>query len=367
MIAGYATPEATAAFAARAAEPDSYRHTVDGLTFSSLGLGTARHEATDRIDAAYEATLQRAFALGCNVVDTAVSYRYQRSERVVGRALQSAINAGLIQREEVILATKGGYVPFDSAEPLDPKAWVNQHYLTPGVAHANDFAAEYRHCIAPGFLEHSLQQSRENLGLETIDIYYLHNPETQRLTLSRDTFRRRLLDAFEALEAAVEKGWIRAWGLATWTGFRVPPKAPDYLSLAEMVGLACEVAGQAHHLRYIQLPYNAMQPEAFALENQQINEMYLNPIEAAQELGLSVMVSAPIHQGRLVVPIVPQLREAFPNLASDAVCALQFVRSTPGVTTALAGTCDLAHLEENLHLLTLKPADSETILRLYSR
>ncbi len=367
MIAGFATPEATQSLANRAAGLNTYRLSSDGLTLASIGLGTARHEATDEIDAAYHATVKRAFELGCNLIDTAVSYRYQRSERAIGKALQDALEAGTIRREEVVIATKGGYVPFNTAEPIDPKAWVSERYLNTGIAHANDFVAEYRHCIAPGFLEQSLAQSRANLGVETIDIYYLHNPETQRLTLSRETFRRRMLDAIEMMEQSVEKGFIRAWGLATWTGFRIPPKSPDYLSMAEMVSFAYEVAGENHHLRYVQLPYNAMMPEAFALENQQVNEAFLNPVEAAEELGLTVIASAPIHQGRLTVPIVPQLGEAFPDLSSDAVRALQFVRSTPGVTSALAGTCDLAHLEEDLHLLTLAPADAGTILRLYSR
>jgi aryl-alcohol dehydrogenase-like predicted oxidoreductase len=367
MIAGYATPEATQAYAARAQEPRSYTVTPDGLALASIGLGTARHAASDTIDAAYRQVIGRAFARGCNLIDTAVSYRYQRSERAIGAALQEALQTGVIRRDEVVIASKGGYVPFELEEPADPKAWVNEHYLQPGIAHPNDFVAEYRHCLAPAFLEHSLAQSRANLGLETLDSYFLHNPETQRLTLSRETFRRRMLDAFEMLEQAVSSGLIRAWGLATWTGFRVPPKAPDYLSMAEMVSMAYEVAGADHHLRYVQLPYNAMMPEAFALENQQVNEAYLSPIDAAGELGLTVVASAPIHQGRLTVPIVPQLGEAFPECASDAVRALQFVRSTPGVAAALAGTCDLAHLDENLSLLTLPPAAPETILRLYSR
>src|SRR6266568_9263882 len=98
--------------------------------------------------------------------------------------------------------------------------------------------------------------SLRNLRGETIDIYYLHNPETQRISLSRETFRARVLDAFETLENAVETGDIASYGTATWTGYRALMDTPDYVSLTGMVDLAMQVAGPDHHFGYIQLPYN---------------------------------------------------------------------------------------------------------------
>lgn len=367
LIPGRATPDATRALAEKSAYPASYRPLSDGLLVSNIGLGTGRGGATDEIDAAYRETIGRALALGCTLIDTAVQYRHQRSERVIGALLQEAHQAGTLQRESLILTSKGGYVPFDRTEPDDPREFAHREYVETGLAHPNEFAADYRHCIAPGFLERQIDLSRENLGVETLDMFYLHNPETQRIVLSHDTFRRRMLDAFETLEQAVERGHIASYGLATWTGFRCPPKAPEYLSMAELVGIAYEVAGDAHHLRCVQLPYNALMPEAFAMENQQVNELFLSPIAAAAELGLSVITSASLREGRLAHPLVPQLVESFPELPSDAARALQFARSTPGVAAALVGTCDVTHLEEDLHLLSRPIADSGTILRLYSR
>ncbi len=362
---GRATPEGTRRFADRAALPDAFKLTVDGLSASSIGLGTYLGQADDVTDASYIAAIRHALKSGCNVIDTAINYRFQRSERALGKALAAAFADGSLQRDEVIIATKGGFVPFEGSLPAEPGKWVNRNLIAAGLAHANDFCANYQHCIAPAYLETMIDWSRRNLDLDTLDIYYLHNPETQRISLSHETFRRRMLDAFETLEQAVERRHIAAYGTATWTAYRALPNAPDYLSLAEIVGLACEVAGQDHHLRYIQLPYNLFMTEAFALENQQLDDTFSSAIATATELNLTVMISAPLMQGRLANPLMPQLADVLTGLDTDAQRALQFVRSSPGVTTALAGMSSLSHVTENLALLRVPAVEGEVITSLY--
>ncbi len=363
LIPGRATTEGTARYRQRLTHvalpdtplPDSFRQTGDGLWASSVGLGTYLGAPDDTTDVAYQAAVGQALASGCNVIDTAINYRFQRSERVIGAALAARFADGSLQRDEVIVATKGGFVPFEGRLPEEPGKWVVRNLINTGLAHANDFCANYQHCIAPAYLETMIAWSRRNLGLDTLDIYYLHNPETQRISLSRETFRRRILEAFETLERAVSEGHIASYGTATWTAYRALTHAPDYLSLSEIVGLAYDVAGHDHHLRYVQMPYNLFMTEAFALENQQVNESFLSAIEAARELGLEVMISAPLMQGRLANPIMPQLAETLTGLDTDAQRAIQFVRSSPGVLTALTGTSNPAHLAENLAMLARSP------------
>ena len=60
------------------------------------------------------------------------------------------------------------------------------------------------------------------------------------------------------------------------------------------------------------------------------------------------MCSASLLQARLLDQIAEPLRAKFDGLTTDAQRCLQFVRSTPGVTTALAGMSRAAHVEENL-------------------
>jgi aryl-alcohol dehydrogenase-like predicted oxidoreductase len=66
--------------------------------------------------------------------------------------------------------------------------------------------------MTPSYILSQLDCSRRNLDVECIDIYYVHNPETQLAEVSREEFHDRLLKAFEALEGAVTEGKIRFYG-----------------------------------------------------------------------------------------------------------------------------------------------------------
>ncbi|MBN1681130.1 MAG: aldo/keto reductase [Anaerolineae bacterium] len=367
VFPGCATPQATAAYAEHLRTADGhFRPVADGLLLSSIGMGTYLGEPDDATDSAYEAAVLCALALGCNHIDTAVNYRLQRSERAVGHALKRAVENGLVEREAVVIATKGGFVPFDTEMPADPRKWIYEQYIQSGLAHPNEFTANYQHCLSPDFLDAMIRLSKQNLGVETIDIYYLHNPETQCISNTHATFRRRMLDAFETLEDAVSRGDIAAYGTATWTAYRSPPGAPDFVSITEMVGLAYEVAGEANHFRYIQLPYNLVMTEAFSLVNQQVSDAFLSPIEAAEALGLMVITSAALKQGLLASPFMADLSQYFPEAQSDAQRAIQFARSTPGVSSALVGMSRTEHVDHNLALAQHAPSDPDVITGLFS-
>ncbi len=364
-----ATPEGTRRFAERqsAVRQPNYRQSAEGLWLSSLGHGTYLGDPDAATDSAYRAAFDESLARGCNVFDCAINYRFQRSERTLGAWLREAFAAGKLARDEVVIATKGGFVPYDGTPPDDPRVYAYKQFIETGYAKAHEFAARYQHCMAPAYLEQMIALSLQNLGVDCLDIYYLHNPETQSIAITAHTFRARLLDAFETLELAVERGQIASYGLATWTAFRALTDAPDYLSLTEMVSLATEVAGQNHNLRYLQLPYNLFMTEAYAFENQQVGESFMSAIEAANELGLTVMVSAPLMQGRLAIMESPRVAAALPELGSQVQRALQFARSTPGVCTALVGMKDVAHVAENLALTDLPPSDADLIRGLYGK
>lgn len=85
-----------------------------------------------------------------------------------------------------------------------------------------------------------MDRSRENLGLETVDVYYIHNPETQLSEIPRETFTTRIREAFGALEEACDEGKLTVYGTATWNGFRQPPEKRGHLSLEELVSAARE-------------------------------------------------------------------------------------------------------------------------------
>jgi len=367
VIKGFATAAGTEAYRARLGEAavDAHFRSWDGLRVSSLGVGTYLGSEDAAADAAYRAAVSRAVELGVNVIDSAINYRHQRSEKSVGAALADLTSSGRVRREELVLATKGGFIPFDGAAPPDPTAYVEETYVRPGIAKRWEVVGGV-HCIAPRFLSDQLDRSRANLGVDTIDVYYLHNPETQLAEVDRPTFLGRMRTAFAFLEAAVAEGRIRVYGTATWTGYRQAAAAADLLSLPDLVRVARELAGEGHHFRVVQLPYNLGMTEAFTLANQSSGGGAVSALEAARQLGLFAMTSASIHQGQLARNLPAVIAEFLPGLRTDAQRALQFARSTPGVGTALAGMKRLAHVEENAELRGVAPVPWEEFSRLFS-
>ena len=194
-----------------------------------------------------------------------------------------------------------------------------------------------------------------NLGLATIDVYYVHNPETQLTVVPRSAFMTRLRAVFEMLERAVADGHIGRYGVATWDGFRKPPEAREHLSLAALVDAAAAVGGKRHHFRVVQLPYNLGMPEARATPTQIVGGERVSVLEAARRLGVSVVTSAAILQGQLARRLSPAVAIALPDLDTDAQRALQFARSTPGIATALVGMSRRRHVAENLAVARTEP------------
>jgi aryl-alcohol dehydrogenase-like predicted oxidoreductase len=364
-LEGRATAAGTAGYAAQFASsaPGHFRQAGD-WTLSSIGIGTYLGEEDAATDAGYEEAIRLALASGCNVVDTAVNYRGQRSERVVGRALAGAIAAGDAQRDAAVVATKGGFLTHDSERPAGPRAQI-EDMIRAGVMTPADIVAGC-HCMTPGYLRHQLGRSRENLDIATIDIYYLHNPETQLQEVERGEFDRRIREAFTVLEEAVAEGAIAVYGAATWTGLRVPPSRPDHLGLADLLRAATDAGGQEHHFRALQLPVNLAMPEAAAAPTQESAGGPVALLQAASDAGLVVMSSGSILQGRLSKGLPAELRTALGSgLGSDAQRALQFTRSTPGVATALVGMSRAGHVRENLALATVPPLDADAWSQLF--
>lgn len=364
-IAGRATAAGTRAYAARFAGRLAAEHfrSLGDLTVSSLGIGTYLGEHDDATDALYADAVQCAVERGCNVIDTAINYRFQRSERAVGAALRALLGTGF-RREELVVATKGGFLPFDGAPPADAAAWFQETFVAPGVARFEDIVAGC-HVMTPGYIQHQLDASRRNLGLDCLDIYYLHNPETQLQEVSKEEFFRRLQRAFETLEANVAAGKLARYGTATWNAYRMKPNALDYVALEEVAAAARQVAGEGRHFKVLQLPLNLGMPQALGERTQPVSGRMLSALEAARELGLAVVASASIHQGQMARGLPPLVAETFPGLETDAQRALQFTRSAPGVRVALVGMRQRAHVEENLAVATLPPAPEAQFRKLF--
>ncbi|MFC4449319.1 aldo/keto reductase [Halorussus aquaticus] len=324
----------------------TYFRLFDGLAVSSVGVGTYLGDPTDAVDARYRDAVATALEGGINVVDTAVNYRCQRSERAVGTAIEDAD----VDRDAVFVSTKGGFVPFDGERPENPGEYVKREFVDTGLLEREDLARG-SHCIAPDFIDAQLDRSLDNLGVEEIDLYYVHNPETQLHARSREAVYDQLEETFTRLEERAAAGDISTYGVATWNALRVPETDDQYLSLPEIVSRARKAAKAAEntatHLRAIQLPFNVFMADAFTVESHEGPDGPQSALWFAHEAGLNVFTSASIGQGDLASGLPEDVSD---RLAGDTAVqrAINFARSAPGVTSSLVGTSDPEHVAENL-------------------
>ena len=364
-LRGRATPQDTLRYAARfqgRAAAGHFRQAAGELLLSSIGIGTYLGEPDVATDAGYTEAVVAAVQGGMNLIDSAINYRFQRSERSVGRALQLLATQGFA-RGEIVLSTKAGFLTPDSAMPDDAEAYFLREFVERGIFRPEEIVAGC-HCLAPRYLADQLERSLVNLGLECVDVFYLHNPETQLREVSVEEFRRRIGEAFRFLETAVEAKKIGAYGLATWNSFRDDPKTPGYLSLASIEQVAREAGGTDHHFRFLQLPLNLAMPEALLRPNQIVAGKTMAIVQAARALEITLITSAALLQGQLTRNLPPYIGQAL-GLSRPSSQALQFARSVPGVTTALVGMSQVRHVESNLELVAVEPAPRDHFLKLF--
>lgn len=149
------------------------------LTVNPIGLGTnavGGHNLYPNLDEQAGRDLVRvALMNGINFLDTAYIYGPERSEELVGEVWSETV-----EREEVILATKGA------------------HQLVDGDVVMNN---------SPEFLKQSVEDSLKRLQTDYIDLYYIHFPDEQT---PKD-------EAVAALAELKAEGKIRAIGVSNFS------------------------------------------------------------------------------------------------------------------------------------------------------
>lgn len=204
---------------------------TQGLAVAAEGLGcmgmSEFYGTADEDEAV--ATIERALDLGVTMLDTADVYGPHTNERLVGRTIQR-------RREQVVLATKFGIV----RDPADPT----------GRSFRGD----------PDYVRSSCDASLERLGVEYIDLYYMHRRD-QSVPIE---------ETVGAMAELVESGKVRYLGLSEVN--------PDTLRRAV-----------ATH------PIAALQSE-WSLWSRDIEEEVL---PTARELGVGIVAYSPLGRGFL--------------------------------------------------------------------
>jgi len=363
MISGFATYEGTEKFAKNSnANPLNFNKFQD-LTLSNVGIGTYLGEPDERTDESVKNAVKQSVSSGINVIDTAINYRAQKAERSVGKAISELIDEKKITRDQIFLCTKNGYLTNDADVKQEFWEYVKNEYSSKGVIAEGDVSSGY-HCMTVPYLADQLARSLKNLGVECIDLLYLHNAvEGQIKDISKDQFIKNLRLVFEFYEKMRKEGKIKFYGMATWECFRVSDDNPQYLSLQDAVKIATEVGGETHGFRFIQLPFNLHYDQALLKKSQHFDNSKISILEVASKLNIGVFTSVPFMQGRLLAPgVMPEFTELNPPLR-----ALQFIRSSPGVLAPLVGQKSQEHLSENLEIMKIPPMSNEEFISLVKK
>jgi len=158
---------------------------VSRLSLGTAALGNLYAPVTDE-----EATgvLRTALAAGVSYLDTAPHYGAGRAERRMGAALAD------IPRSAYVLSTKVGRLlhPLRAGEPPDRAGFADE----PPYRRVWDFTA--------AGIRRSLEESLLRLGLDQVDVLYLHDPDEHEEEVYRT--------AYPALAALREQGMVRAIG-----------------------------------------------------------------------------------------------------------------------------------------------------------
>ena len=309
-ITGHATSQATRAFADRmnahnsSFEANAYRRLIGtDLITSKIGYGTYRvHDQNET----HVETLQSAIEMGCNLIDTSSNYTDGGSETLIGNVLQTMISHTTIKREEIIVVSKVGYMQGQNLDQAQEREAAGNPWNE-----VVKYMEGCWHCLHPDFLTDQWARSTDRMGLETIDVYLLHNPEyflsdaKNRSAQSswdtiRDTFYDRVYRAFVQMERFVVDGKIRYYGISSNT-FPSPQTDFEHVSLNRVYEAAAKAAETVYgdhavsHFKVIQLPYNLLEAEALTEANNEINGKRVTVLEAAQSLGLGVLVNRPLN------------------------------------------------------------------------
>ncbi|QOY53163.1 aldo/keto reductase [Candidatus Sulfurimonas baltica] len=365
---GFATLTDTQNFAKKFSSYKDFYIKHNDLIFSKLGIGTFNAEPYKEENYVfhYIEGVKEAVRSGINLIDTASNYRYGQSEKEIGEALKELFAEGISSREELIICSKGGFIQLDYPFPKNPYMWIEENIIEKNLATKDDIEVD-QHCMTPDFLEYSCRRSLVNLGVESLDIYYLHNPEMQLIKLGEKEFYKLVEKIFTRFEKLADEGLFKSYGVCVWNGFTAENK--ELISLEKLVKIAIKVGGENHRFKYVQLPFNMGKTNAYTTPTQKVGGEECTIIQAAHRLNIGVISSSSLLQMKLFKKSFTResgvvLDESM-TLTSDIQLALQFVRSTPGIISSLFASKAPVHVKENCEISKVKSVDRNRYDLLY--
>jgi aryl-alcohol dehydrogenase-like predicted oxidoreductase len=268
-----------------------------GISVGRPGWGVAGPGDSPEVDEAEAIrTIHRAMDLGITFFDTAPNYGNRESERVFGKALRG-------RRNDCLIATKCGHF----FSPGQKKGYLKDH--------------------TPELSARSIDDSLRTMGIDTIDLIQIHSAPLETV---------RKGDVLEVLKRAQAAGKVRFIGVTT-------ADTDD--------GEVCRAVVEDGNYDAVQVTYNVLRRDLAEA----------GTLEQVARNGLGIIVKSPLGTGAVTDKfrsLPEQRRPEQERIASLGQCvggssrtiaqlALRYVLSNPHVSSVIAGTKRVAHLEEN--------------------
>ena len=230
-----------------------------GMDLGVLGMGCAQlgNLGSAMTDEEAEATVHAAWDAGIRHFDTAPHYGLGLSERRLGRALAA------YPRDEYIVSTKVGRLLVPSPATAHER----------DVANLFDVPSDHRRVydLSRDGVRRSIDASLERLGLDRVDIVYMHDPD-DHVDAARTT-------GAQALSELRDAGVIRGFG----AGMNQAGMLADLIEQTDLDIVMC--AGRVTLLE---------------------QESALRLLESARERSVAVVAAAPYNSGLLARDAVPE-------------------------------------------------------------
>jgi len=338
ILKGSASKKSTKIFSEKYNELNYKTLGKTDLSVTEVGFGSYR---IDIRSSQNREALIKALLSGINLIDTSSTYTDGNSELLIGFVLKELVNSKKSSRESVVLVTKGGYLQGQNFTLSQERKKENKPFQD-----LVEYQEGLEHCIHPEFIEDQISRSLERLGVETIDVYLLHNPEYYLkwaknnnidLALARKEYYLRIKKAFEYLEKEVQKGRINHYGISSNT-FPSRTDEFDFTSLEKIIEIAEEVAPN-NHFSVIEFPMNLAEPNA-AVKVNQSNNMKL--LQLAESKNIGVLINRPlnaIYENQLITLAEPTVENSVSTeLINDELTGI--LKQEKSISKELSGYMD---------------------------
>lgn len=367
MQRGTATAAATASYAGSYPELTYRRFANQGLVVSEAGFGGYRIDISVQ---EHRQALEYALTSGINLLDTSANYADGGSERLIGSVLADMVKAGTINREQIVIVSKAGYLQGENLRLSQERRQAGSPFPELVV-----FGAELEHCIHPDFLADQLTRSMQRLQVNHIDCFLLHNPEYYLkwaeqnqipVKVAQTEYLRRIQLAFQYLEGEVRSGRIGCYGISSNT-FPRPATDYEWTDFSAIWDMAQALSAE-HHFRVIEFPCNLFEPGAVTEPNQPGERSLL---EYAADKNMTTLINRPLNaiQSDQLIRLAENVyageaamqaaafRERIAKLdpAWDvkklSQLAVRSLRSTAGITSVLVGMRKKEYVDDVLQEL----------------